>query len=148
MGEILGESGCNKTFYTKWKSCGHKKYGPKRDLVTCFTPFGAAGDLRVKLASRPHAIYARSYQKSSKFTGGALERRSGFAEESQLFGGGGAAQNRVAVGVAADDDFVAQLEGQVVLTAQLGKQRYRLRMHQRGLAVHGGHVSKHTLLGQ
>ena len=46
---------------------------------------------------------------------------------------------------AVDDGFVAQLEVQVVLYAQLRKQCHRLRMHQRGLAVHIGHVGKHAL---
>ena len=44
-----------------------------------------------------------------------------------------------------DDGLVAHLEVQVVLYAQLRKQRHRLRMHQRGLAVHGGHVGKDAL---
>jgi hypothetical protein len=36
---------------------------------------------------------------------------------------------------AVDDALVAQLEVQIVLVTQLRKQRDRLRMHQRGLAV-------------
>ena len=92
--------------------------------------------------------YAQEATKSVADSRWSLERRSRFAKEGQLFGGGGAPQDGVAVGVAAeavDDGFVAQLEVQVVLYAQLRKQRYRLRMHQRGLAVHIGHVGKHAL---
>lgn len=76
------------------------------------------------------------------------ERRPWLAQKRQFFWRGGAAQHRVPVRVApkaVDDGLVAQLEVQVVLHARLRKQRYGLHMHQRGLAVHVGHVGKRAL---
>ena len=44
-----------------------------------------------------------------------------------------------------DDLFVAQLKAQGVFHARLRKQGHGLRVHQRGLAVHVGHVGKAAL---
>jgi len=52
------------------------------------------------------------------------------------------------VGVAAkavDDFLVALLKAQAVFHARLRKQRHSLRVDQRGLAVHIGHVGKAAL---
>ena len=46
---------------------------------------------------------------------------------------------------AINDFFVALLKAQVVFYARLRKQGCGLRMHQRGLAVHVGHVGKDAL---
>lgn len=73
---------------------------------------------------------AEAATKSVANIGRSLERRPRLAQESQLLRAGGASQNRIAVGVAAkavDDGFVAQLEVQVVLYAQLRKQRHGMR---------------------
>jgi len=44
-----------------------------------------------------------------------------------------------------DDGLVAQLKAQGVFHTRLRKQRHRLCVHQRGLAVHVGHIGKASL---
>ncbi len=77
-----------------------------------------------------------------------LKPRPRLTQKRQLLGRGHAAQDGVAVGVAAealDDGLVAQFKAQGVLHARLRKQAGGLGVHQGGLAVHVGHVGKAAL---
>ena len=74
--------------------------------------------------------------------------RPRLTQKYQLLGRGLAAEDGVAVGVAAkalDDGLVALLEAQVIFQARLRKQEGGLGVHQGGLAVHVGHVGKAAL---
>ncbi len=77
-----------------------------------------------------------------------LKPRPRLTQKHQLLGRGLAAQDGVAVGVAAkaiDDGLVALLEAQGVFHARLRKQEGGLGVHQGGLVVHVGHVGKAAL---
>jgi len=74
--------------------------------------------------------------------------RPRLTQKHQLLGRGLAAEDGVAVGVAAkalDDGVVAQLKAPGVFHARLIKQGHRLCVHQCGLAVNVGHVGKAAL---
>jgi hypothetical protein len=86
-----------------------------------------------------------------------LERRPWLVQESQLSRAGATPQNRIAVRVAAeavDDGLVGQLEVQVVLVAQLRKQRQHqrqrvLRKGARRVSVHvARELAQHPVLRQ
>lgn len=77
-----------------------------------------------------------------------LKSRPRLTQKRQLLGLGLAAEDGVAVGVAAkalNDCLVALLEAQGVFEARLRKQEGGLGVHQGGLAVHVGHVGKAAL---
>jgi hypothetical protein len=86
--------------------------------------------------------------KRVKHVHARLKTRPRLTQKHQLLGRGLAAQDGVAVGVAAkalDDGLVAQFKAPGVFHARLIKQDHLLRVHQGGLAVHAGHVGKAAL---